>query len=143
MGASSTLVSRFEQINRGTHRAPSTDFFQDDVYAFFQNCYLLKDWLKNDRATRTIVSDVEDVINASPELLLCGALANGSKHLGLSDPRFDSSAQIHRRDATVTVGVGVAVRYHVSAGGTTFDAFDIATKSLAKWRSYLSSKNLL
>jgi hypothetical protein len=40
--------SRFEQINRGQHDAPSTDFYQDDVYAFFQNSYHLKDWLKND-----------------------------------------------------------------------------------------------
>lgn len=135
---------RFRLAYQGGNPAPSTDHFQDDAYAFFQNCYHLKDWLKNDLATKHLVSDVERYINESTPLSLCADMANGSKHMELDQrARVDRKTAITRADATVAIGTAVTVKYHIDAGGLTYDAFDIATKALDDWRQFLSSKNLL
>jgi hypothetical protein len=60
----------------------------DDLFSFFQNCWHLKDWIKNDdtlpQATRdAIVKDAQ----ATDSLLFCADLANGSKHLVLQNDR--------------------------------------------------------
>jgi hypothetical protein len=60
----------------------------DNLYHFFQDCWHLKDWIKNDdtlsRSTRkTIVSEAEK----TESLNYCADLANGSKHLKLNRPR--------------------------------------------------------
>jgi hypothetical protein len=57
--------------------------YEDDVWNFFQNCWHLKDWIKNDRkgvakATRT---KIKGEVNAYPALVLIGELARKSSHL--------------------------------------------------------------
>jgi hypothetical protein len=52
----------------------------DDAYAFFQNCYHLKDWLKNDHAFPK-AAQVEGYVTSTPALALCADIANGMKHL--------------------------------------------------------------
>ena len=37
---------RFKKLNDGKAQEPSSEANMDDIYAFFQNCYHLKDWLK-------------------------------------------------------------------------------------------------
>ena len=47
----------------------------------------LKDWLKNDPHSQSVVSDIEVMIDHSESLQLCADLANGSKHLTLKTTR--------------------------------------------------------
>ena len=42
---------RFKKLNSGKEHTRNTDFEADDVHAFFINCYHLKDWIKNDKAS--------------------------------------------------------------------------------------------
>ncbi len=72
--------SRFKQINDGQEHSQSSQNYDDDIYAFFQNCYHLKDWIKNDPACSSW-SDVEDFINQNPDLSICADLCNALKHL--------------------------------------------------------------
>jgi len=46
---------RFASLNQGRpHNVPS-DNYLEDIYAFFMNCYHLKDWIKNDDTVPTTV----------------------------------------------------------------------------------------
>lgn len=38
---------RVEAITFGMAHNKNTDFLQDEVFAFFINCYHLKDWIKH------------------------------------------------------------------------------------------------
>jgi hypothetical protein len=40
---------RFDEINQGKENYRSSEDCRDEVYAFFINCYHLKDWIKNDK----------------------------------------------------------------------------------------------
>ena len=57
--------------------------YEDDVWNFFQNCWHLQDWIRNDRkgvakATRT---KIKGEVNSHPALELVGELASKSPHL--------------------------------------------------------------
>src|SRR5437773_2615983 len=58
--------------------------FQDMMWAFFQNCWHVKDWIKNDpsmvMATKTAVIDMAE--KQSPVLQMGRQLCNATKHLG-------------------------------------------------------------
>lgn len=41
--------------------------YMDDIHAFFQNCYHLKDWLKNDpEFTKWTNQEIEDFVTSTP-----------------------------------------------------------------------------
>jgi hypothetical protein len=104
------LFARFEQTARGRDHDRESDYYQDEAYAFFQNCYHLKDWLKNDAASAAAVADdIEQFISVSRALSICADLANGSKHLRITrQPRVDASTKIGKRQFGLTLGGGSA-----------------------------------
>jgi hypothetical protein len=151
---------RFTTINEGRSRQGelTSDDYQDEVYAFFQNCYHLKDWLRNDPSVATVVSDLEDVLlgpktdrsSGSLPFQLCADLALGSKHLKVTTPKVDSATQIGKRHFDVNVYSGgeprsstLAVKYEVHAGGKVYDAYTVATDSIDTWNRYLRDRGLL
>ena len=69
-----------------------SDHYQDEAYAFFQNCYHLKDWLKHDPATSALAGDVEGYITKSLNLRLWPALQR------LKAPAPDHSAREQRHE---------------------------------------------
>lgn len=137
----------FSSTNDGREHDRVSDHYEDERYAFFQNCHHLKDWLKNDPATAALVSDVEDLINGSPNLSLCADIANGSKHLTLKNPRHKPQPKTGRRHFSLNLTVGseptISAKYEVVAGQETYDAYTVAKACMAEWEDYLRGKGLL
>jgi hypothetical protein len=124
---------RLERLNRGLpHDSPSDAFYMDDVNAFFQNCYHLKDWLKNDDAylrrcgavTNQEVErnrrEIEDNVSYITELAICADICNATnylyahstsscesraKHLALDrPPRSQKERSLGARDLYLVLG---------------------------------------
>ena len=131
------------------YTSQSSDDRRDDVYSFFQNCYHLKDWLKNDPATRPIVSpDIEDFIKKSDELRIVADLCNGSKHLDLSArghrPKTgDPSTGVTRTDIDILIGSGGRQTFWIKSNTVDYEAYELARKSVEQWEIYLHGRNLL
>ena len=70
----------FKKINNKKEHIRNTQYEDDIVYAFFQNCYHLKDWIKNDDKIKTR-KNVERFIEENKCLSICSDICNGSKHL--------------------------------------------------------------
>jgi hypothetical protein len=74
-------------LHKTNIRSKHRDTQLDALFCFFQNCWHLKDWIKNDAS---LSEDVRAALNgeahANDFLLLCKDLANGSKHLKLTTP---------------------------------------------------------
>ena len=140
----------FQAINAGQEHDKITLDLEDDVRSFFTECFHLKDWLKSDPGSKVSSADVESFVNASGNLRLCADLANGAKHLLLTNPRVDAKAGVTRRLFKVGLYAGgdpqptdIAVEYTIEAAGEKYDAFKLATDCLAEWNEYLGSKGLL
>lgn len=137
---------RFKSIDEGRDHDMASDCYQDEIYAFFVNCYHLKDWLKNDPTSGINKDEIENFINKSENLSMCADLCNGSKHLVINQPRKDTQTKIGGRSFSLGLGIGspkISVRYKVELKNRTYDAFDLATKSLKEWEDFLKSKKLL
>lgn len=89
--------SRFKEIDGGRiHNMPS-DYYQDEVYTFFLNCYHLKDWIKNDPSVGSVANKVEAFINDTTELKLCADICNSHKHLKLDKSRSSENPMFGNR----------------------------------------------
>lgn len=138
---------RIEQTGSGREHTMESDYYQDELYAFFQNCWHLKDWLKNDPASEMSRDTVETFANGPAPLGWCADLANGSKHLTLTKHRIDPTTAIGGRHFHLSLGntgpTKIAVRYDVVGGADKRDALTLATECLAEWRQFLSDHHLL
>ncbi len=152
MSAQPKYLEQFERVNRWyqqfqeisigrLHDKPS-DFYQDIVYAYFMNCYHLKDWIKHDLASSSLATKVEAFITATPEMNLCADICNGLKHLVLDEnrKRSNQNPQFGKRNFKVGLGTGpttIAVEYTIDTTSGPIDAFELATKCLEAWKTFL------
>ena len=125
------------------HDVPS-DYYQDEVYAFFINCYHQKDWIKNDRSVDPAVAkSVEEFINNSEDLSLCADLCNGAKHLRLTrGTRSGGDPQFGKREFKAGLGgpeTTISVKYSIDTSSGQVDAFELATKCLQAWKGFIVS----
>jgi hypothetical protein len=138
---------RFQEIECGRDHTRETLYYEDVVYAFFQNCHHFKDWLKNDTSIGLTRNEPEDVVNNSADLKICADLANGTKHLTLRSPRTGPvGANMGKQFVSLHVGsqpTKIAIKYEIDLGISTCDAFQTAVKCLQEWDNFLNTKGLL
>ena len=126
-------------INREQHE------YEDDVRQYFQECWNLKDRIKNDESLDpAITKSIENKINNHPSLEIAADLANRMKHYTL-DRRVRKDAAISRRSLTIHTqkpgepGTGFGeIEYTVSVDtGETFELTDLVSSSLKSWGKIL------
>jgi hypothetical protein len=127
--------------------------YMDDVYAFFQNCYHLKDWLKNDMDfSKRSDQEIEEFVSTTRSLAICADICNGAKHLVLRRNRSGNIPDFTGTQMTIafppkfwqyefgkepTVGFKLSLRPKILYGGSVIDAFELATEALEAWESFL------
>jgi len=115
--------------------------YEDDVWHFFQDCWHLKDWIKNDDQISKVHRDsVENDANRSEALRICADLANRSKHLKLTNRRLD--ADVSKRNLTINVGppgegFGEYNFVVLLEDGRELDAIAVAEDAMKEWRRLL------
>ena len=140
---------RIKEIDRGTPHIRSTDdYYRDDFYAFFQNCYHLKDWIKNDYTLGEGVRNcVENYINQNEDLLLCADICNRKKHLELNRPRSNFDPRFRGRVTKMSLKEPsqeqtISIKFNIDTyDGQTLDAFELATKCVQAWENFIN-KNI-
>ena len=138
--------ARFKQINDGKTHNQASPNYDDEVYAFFQNCYHLKDWIKNDSACSNW-SKVENLINTSADLSICADLCNALKHLTLTKSRSAENPTFSGGHITLNItdgfgvkeSVDIAIKYKISTVSGDIDAFELAERCVAAWERFINS----
>ena len=124
----------------------SVEDYGDDVWSFFQNCWHLKDWIKNDpRVPGCIRNSIEEFLKTQPSIIKCADLANATKHLELKHPRVgdEPSAKPSHSNMTIIPGESSTVVYLIdSATGPKQNALDLARDCLLEWERLLAEKGL-
>jgi hypothetical protein len=90
-----------DQLNRARRflermkAATQGEEFQDMAWAFFQNCWHVKDWLRNDRRVpnhpNSPNSRCSQMAHASAALKICKGICNGTKHLIFDHDQHEGS----------------------------------------------------
>jgi hypothetical protein len=134
---------RFLDRVEGPH-AGDVDF-QDMIWAFFQNCWHIKDWVRNDPlASPSQKQSVRDKVHASTKLLICRDLCNGTKHLGFGrSPSAGAGARHHHVDTRIAPGNASILDCIVDDGqGNLISGKQLARECLAEWERILQSEQL-
>ena len=115
--------------------------YQDDVWAFFQNCWHLKDWLLNDSVVPAETKKpVIEAVHASSTLLLCRDMANGTKHLRLDDPSI--GARHSHTNTIITPGAESRVDCLIEVDGKLLSAREVARQCVDEWMKLLTNAGL-
>ena len=136
--------------------------YEDILLAFFQNCWHLKDWIKNDVGVpEGIRGNIEEDIKAYENIMICADMANATKHLTLdTQPRAGAARRIDctvflsspfkRKETAPSHASGVIYKYLISVEGGkvinkkgVYEPIHVARESVREWEVYLKSKGLL
>ena len=121
----------------------------DDIFSFFQNCYNLKDWLKNDNALPSSVRNkIENEVDLSNTLRIVADLANRTKHLKLSKHIRENAnmtgvdINIHagiiyiNRESMETKSASSRIEYRIkveTGNGHIYDGLKLAEDAVLEW----------
>jgi hypothetical protein len=148
-------VERYYEGLSGSRTYDVDDFqrFRDAVIHFFQDCFHLRDWLKNDPSVSIPDQDLFDLFNVrspSRHLPVSRDVANGSKHLRIDRPSVSRDAKVApsgRLDwtpgSTMPEGVirhSITVQIHATK---VMDALELAKVCVKDWNAFLRSKRLI
>jgi hypothetical protein len=132
---------RFRHIDEGRRHNMTSADYEDEVYAYFMNCYHLKDWLINDPDFSASSRDVESYINNNKELQICGDICNAHKHLVLNRPRSEEDPIFGAKKIHLHLGGGEAelkIKFTIDTTSGLLDAFELATKCLELWKTFIA-----
>jgi hypothetical protein len=118
------------------------DTIDDYLWAFFQNCWHIKDWLRNDPTVPSTQKQAALMAaEAQPDLRVVADLANGTKHF------LEEGDRTGARDAAMQLvdgpdgSTGFMPVIKLSDGSSIL-ALDAAVRGMAAWRAVLSSNDL-
>lgn len=127
---------------------PITAF--DYLYAFFQNCYHLRDWLKNSGTLSE--SDLQSFMTDNEAMAVCRDIANGTKHLRITTPSIDANPAFGReyhpagwpgKRPGTSESYFVLLEDRTTKAESRFDLQDLAARCLAEWEHLLRSRGLV
>jgi hypothetical protein len=106
---------------------------EDNLWAFFQNCWHIRDWISNDPSVqadekRAVLHDVSQ----SGILLAVGHLANASKHF-VDKPTGEAPTQTEKN----ANGTWTFTHYVILPDGTYLPALEAARRAMGEWQEIL------
>ncbi len=137
---------RFVTLDQGRPHDMPSDNYLDEIYAFFMNCYHLKDWIKQDSTVAaTVQQAVEPHINSNRPLRLCADICNSLKHLRLTSNRSGESPAFGKKQFGLALGTApttINLKYEVNTTTGPIGAFQLATECVDGWDAFLTANGL-
>ena len=147
----SRTLEQFERVKRflkciENQNKVSLDY-DDELWAFFQNCWHLKDFIKYDSTLHSsITSRVETNVKKIPSICICADLCNRSKHSNLTK-HIRKDARVAHKNVTIKLGNGEPVISYehiiVLKDGSKYNALDVARNAVEEWEKLLKGYGLI
>ena len=115
------------------------DYFYDEVYAFFVNCYHLKDWINYDDTVEPLTKEkVKPFIKKEECMSVCRDICIGIKHLKQEGTPWSGQVPTFgRREVSLSLEGGpkpiISVKLSIETKTGTIDAFELASECVRKW----------
>ncbi|MDQ3803035.1 MAG: hypothetical protein M3416_04170 [Acidobacteriota bacterium] len=135
--------NRVDRIKKKSQTSELNAYDIDEVIAFLQNCYHLRDWLQESRP------DCRDKVNAlfasNFEMTACRDVCNGFKHKRLQRPSHDAHFNLYREyehfadDGSVNPDK-YSIAFADGVDVRKYDLFDFAECCFRLWESFVSTE---
>ena len=134
---------RIKKIDQGMQHNLPSDYYCDEVYAFFLNCFHLKDWIENDDTVKSLAKGkVKNFIKQDECMSVCADICNSIKHLKLTKPPWsDQDPKFGGRKFSLSLGGEpepiIKVKFSIETKTGTIDAFELASECVRKWGEFI------
>lgn len=128
---------QLDRVRRWYHRASKAKDpidKHDFLYAFFENAFHLRDWLKDTGAAGE--KDLHRLFTENADMRLCRDLANSHKHYSLRDPSQATPPSEAREYSPGSGNLGSDISLVVLSDGIKYDAFELAGRILRAWEDF-------
>jgi hypothetical protein len=121
--------------------------YEDYLYAFFQNCWHIKDWISSDKSAPKRLKDAVkevDKQSAIAPLMLCADVANGSKHFGQSRDGKRHAKTVGEIEIEIDSKGDSQTTYTykvVDDFGKSYEAIELARQALREWEKIISENS--
>lgn len=144
--------SRLNMIRTSNSPETEADNQIDFIYAFFTNCFIFEDWLKNSGVNSTKIYDYRD---QHIELKICRDLCNNTKHLLLTKGITSMSTLTKSNELSNGVTIHKVYddsnfnkplensNYYIVVDFNKYNVFDVADKCVSLWEDFLEKNSLL
>ena len=137
--------ARVQKVRPECARVGVPHDFEDYIYAFFQNCHQLGEWLSSSKAV--LHSEVEKLVASHEELQLCRDICNGTKHMVITKPSVDADFYTFRECdwfhiPSLEDRPFAAETFMVRAAGRKHDMFELADRCMEIWHEFLMAHGL-
>ena len=109
----------------------------DFLYAFFENAFHLRDWLRDTGAASE--GHLERFFAENADMCICRDLANSHKHYSLRNPSQPAPPSEAHEYAPGRGNLGSEISLVILSDGTKHDAFDLAGRILRAWEEFIVS----
>lgn len=99
--------------------------YLDVVYAFFQSCYHLKDWVLTDKIKTS--SEIKKFIDDNDCMKICADICNGTKHFNLKNSQSKSSIAIEPIFQSIEQNKIKKMKYIFCIDGIDYDPLSLAS----------------
>jgi hypothetical protein len=145
-GAQKSWLEQWGQVERSYKKVQSLYTGPVDnqeattlVKDFFAHSWHLSDWLAKDTATSVQKRDIGTLLQSEPDLKICNAIANTSKHYSRGE-----NAMSARVSSVVTKPQGqITIEISTTGGTKKRDALELATNCMSIWRNFLKFNKLM
>lgn len=136
---------KIRRIREKATRTELDDFDLDDVIAYIQNCYHLRDWLVVSRPALKV--SLDDFFKKHFELGACRDVCNGFKHKALARPSHEPDFNVYREydhflEGAMAERSLVVYRLAFADGNDLrkFDLFEFTDICFALWTKFLAKE---
>ncbi len=141
---------KFQEIDEGFRQYQNSEYYVDNVYAFFINCHHLRDWIKNINGTENTENKnhwnkiFDDFEKKNECFKICKEICHAAKHLELNpdrnktDPKFTGKAfsyDVYNQE--------LKIKFNIKTNSGRFDAFELATDCMECWKDFFENNDEL
>ncbi len=137
--------ARFKRVTEGKGLKDDVEYHKDDMRAFFENCFHLRDWILNDERSGNARNAVKAFVNVMQCMQVCAEIANSRKHLKLTRTRRKQHPAPGSRGFDLKRGgttPTIRVSYTIATASGPRDAFQLATECVEAWKAFFRHHGL-
>lgn len=138
-------LKRFKQAHKEkAYKQNDPEYGKDILYAFFQNCFHLKDWIIN--SSNLPRDDINRFINSDTDMKICRDLCNASKHLTISRSSIDPNISVSKNKGKFSINKKSEkiIHYWIKVKRyPLIDALRLAEACVVKWEAFLKRHSLI
>ena len=132
-----TQLNRVRRWWRRLSNATDPHDREDYLYAFFENAFHLRDWLRD--TGEVAEADLAKFFEVNEEMRLCRDLANSHKHYSLRHASQSAPPSEVREYWPGGGNFTADVSLTILSEGKKYDAFVLAKRILDRWEEFIAS----